>query len=186
MTWLLCSLTSAYTCPDISEFYVDCSNSTFAQSINLCSQYGMNSLNLTDSTITLLFKQTIQLLNCTNYFWYTYQNQIGLVGNLYSLNGSIACSIVPLLGVYCVSTPITQAATICTRNNQVELQQKCSDDQLNSYSNMQQYRFVRKTIYANILNRFQTRTYTQCNSICSKIDKCIGTNYQQSNCTLYM
>jgi hypothetical protein len=177
----------AYTCPDISRFSIECSNlSTLNQSISFCSQYGMNLLNLTDPTIALLFNQNLQSTNCTNNFWYTYGNQLGLVGNTQSLTGGVICSIVPLLGLYCISTNVVQAATICTQTNQIEIQQKCSNNELNPRFDIQKHTFIRKNIYTRILNTFQTHTISQCYGICSRIDKCIGTNYQQNNCTLYM
>jgi len=184
---LICPLSTAYTCPEISPFYIDCSNSsTLNQSIDFCSQNGMTLLNLTDPTAALLFNQTLPIINCTNNFWYIYGNQTGLVGNIGSLSGDIICSIVPLLGLYCIPTPVVQAATICMRINQIEIQQKCLNNESNSRFDIQQFTFIRKTTYASIFTIIRSHSQSQCDSICSTIDICIGTNYKNYNCTLYM
>jgi hypothetical protein len=147
----------------------------------------MSLLNLTHPTTALVFNQTLQLINCTANFWYTYDNQLGLVGSIGSLAGGVVCSIVPFLDVSCNSTvTVTQAAAICTRPNQIQIQQKCLNNELNPSLDIQEYIFVQKTTYASIFNVFQSHNQLQCDSICSRIDKCIGTNYVQSNCILYM
>ena len=183
----ICPLTTAYTCPQNSQFYIDCSNLyTLNQSIAFCSQYEMNLLNVTIPGAFTLLNQTLELINCTNNFWYSNGDQTGLIANTGSTTGGVVCSIIPLLGLYCISTPIVQAATVCTRTNQIEIQQKCLNDQSNQRFNLQEYTFVRKTIYANKYNILKTRSQSQCNSLCARTDKCIGTNYNQFNCTLYL
>jgi hypothetical protein len=191
----ICSLITAYTCPQISEFYVECSNLyTLNQSIDLCSKNQMVLLNLTNSTTateTLVFlNQTLQSLNCTSDFWYAYADQTGLIGSTNTSAGGVVCTLTALLGLYCVpsptSSPIIQAATVCARINEKKIQQKCLDNEVDQRFDIQKYTFIRKTIYAEILNTFESRSQTQCNSICSKISICIGANYNQYNCTLYM
>ncbi len=143
----ICPLITAYTCPQISQFYIDCSNLyTLNQSIDFCSQYEMNLLNVTNPGTFTLLNQTLQLINYTNNFWYSYGDQAGLTANIGSTTGGVICSIIPLLGLYCISTPIVQAATICTRTNQIEIQQKCLNDQSNQRFDLQQYTFVQKNL----------------------------------------
>lgn len=184
---LIYPLFTAYICPQISQFYIDCSNlHTLNESINFCSQYGMTLLNLTNSTTATLLTSTLQLINCANDFWYSYGNQTGLTGNIGTSTGGLICSIIPLLGLYCVSSSVVQAITICFRNDPIEIQQKCSYNDSNQRLDLQKFIFTRKTTYASIFNIFQSHSQTQCNSICSKNNECIGTNYEDSNCTLYL
>jgi hypothetical protein len=61
---VICPLTTAYTCSQISQFYIDCLNLyTFRQSVEFCSQYGMSSLNVTNPAIFAQLNQTLQLIN---------------------------------------------------------------------------------------------------------------------------
>ncbi|CAF1324109.1 unnamed protein product [Adineta steineri] len=158
--------------------------------MSFCSQYGMNLVNLTNSTnsanISLSVNQALQLKNCSNNFWYSYGSDTGLVGNIGSLTGGIICSAVPLLGLYCVSSSVTQAATVCVRKDQIDMKQKCSTDDINQRFDVQKSLFIRKTIYGTTLNVFYSRSEAQCDSICSRTDSCIGTNYKNFNCTFYL
>ena len=178
-------LITTYTCPNISQFYINCSNSsTFNQSLDFCLQHGMTLLDLTSAGIGLNLNETLQSINCTSQFWYINGNQTSLAVTGLS-TGGVICSITSLLGLYCISTPIVQAATVCTRTNQIEIQQKCPNNNPNQRYDLKEFTFIRKIVYANILNNFPSRSLTECNRICSRTSQCIGTNYQQRNCTLY-
>lgn len=181
-------LLGAFRCAENSQFYIECSDLyTLNQSTSFCSQYGMNLINMTNSTtMSGNINQTLAEKNCTNNFWYTLDGQTGLIGNIGSLTGGVLCSVIPLLGLYCVSTPVTVAATICIRTEQVQIQQKCVSTEPNPRADLQTAKFVRNLMYAAKLDYVRTASRSQCNSLCSRTDNCLGITYQNFNCTLYL
>ncbi|UJR27467.1 hypothetical protein I4U23_008754 [Adineta vaga] len=182
------STLAAFKCSSNSQFYVECSSlSSFNDSKRFCSQYGMSLINLTNSTtISPIINQTLTAINCTDYFWYTYENDTGLLGTIDSLAGATLCSVIPLLGLYCITASITQAATICLRTQQVVILQKCINNEVNLRYDVQKSKYSRTLMYASVFQTVRSNSQSRCNSLCSKMNRCLGVTYENSNCTLYI
>jgi hypothetical protein len=161
----------------------------------------MTVINLTNSSGTLSYdiaslNETISLQpNCTGSFWFSNDNQTGLVIDVARL-GDLAVSLVTgtvnfvlcLLSLTCPSfttpAPGTNAFTVCTRPTQPAVIQKCNSQ--NTQSDIQTFRFKAQSMPAGILNRFPARSLMACSAVCSADDICVGIFYDHGQCSLYM
>lgn len=185
---LNCSLPTAFVCTPNSQYYVECTTlSTFNDSNKFCSQYEMTLLNLTNSTtVSPNINQVLTAINCTKNFWYTLNDGTRLLGNVGSLTGGVLCTAVPLLGLYCVSTSATYAATICYRTQQLNIQQRCVDTDLNQRYDLIKMKYSLTLMYASVYQVIRVNSQSQCNALCSNVNHCLGVTYQNYNCTLYI
>ncbi|CAF0760049.1 unnamed protein product [Adineta ricciae] len=147
----------------------------------------MTLLNLTNSTtISPSINQTLVAINCTNNFWYTLNDSAPLLGNVGSLTGGVLCTVVPLLGLYCISTSATYAATVCYRTQQLSIQQRCVDTDPNQRYDLKKSKYTQTLMYASFYQVSQVNSQAQCNALCSNVDHCLGITYKKYNCTLYI
>ena len=199
-------------CVQPVKYYIDCNNTrTLSQSVALCSQYGMKLLNVSNSsslfTDIALLNSTLVAANCYSNFWFSSGNATGYVGSVESLDevlagvlggvlgavGQILGSVVNLLACLLggcpattTSAPITQAYTVCTRQLQQRVIQKCSNQPVRT--DMKTFKFVEQPMFGAILDRFMARSRALCSGICSSDPICIGISFEDSNstCTLHM
>jgi hypothetical protein len=168
-----------------------------------------NSSQLTNQI--MLINDTLEQCQCQSPFWFSSGNKTGFVGSTETLGnvftaifagslnvvgallgglfGGVGC----LLGVLCpptttttttTSMPITQAITICSREAQQLVIQKCST--VAGRTDLRSYHFIKRTMFVGLLDTFDTRTISLCSGLCSSNVDCIGISYTNGTCTLYL
>lgn len=194
------------SCSPIPKFYVSCgSPQSLATAIQICNQYGMTLLNLTNSstlvTDVATLNATIVAVNCTSNFWFASGNSTGYVASLSTLGnvlGDILGGVGLLLGTVldfltCVlficpvtttQAPITSAMVVCTRPLQQRVIQKCQLTSLQA--NMRFFQFQESQMYGGILNSFTSNSQTTCSAQCSSNTQCMGISYINGICYLYL
>ena len=199
-------------CVQPVKYYIDCNNTrTLSQAMALCLRYGMTLVNVSNSSSLFvdiaLLNSTLTASNCYANFWFSSGNTTGYVGNVASLGevltgvlsgvlggvGQLLGSVVDLLACLlggCPATttpaPISQAFTVCTRQLQQRVIQKCLAQPVRA--DMKTFQFTEQPMFGAILDRFAARSRALCSSFCSSDPICVGISFEDSNstCTLHM
>lgn len=194
------------------KYYVDCNNTrTLSQAMSLCFQYGMTLLNVSNSsslfTDISLLNSTLTAANCYSNFWFSSGNSTGYVGSVATLGDVLAGVLGGLLGAVgqllgsvlgglacllggCSGTttppPITNAFTICTRQLQQRVIQKCSSESVRT--DMKTFHYIEQPMFGGVLDRLISRSRSTCSAICSSDPNCVGISFDDTNstCTLYL
>lgn len=194
---------SACTPPNM--YYIDCSSTrSLNQSIQICNQYGMTLINLTNSSNLVgdinTLNQSLVAVNCYNNFWFSSGNKTGyagsvgtlgdvlagILGGVLNLVGGVLNIVLCLLGCPATTTPapITAAMLVCIRPLQQRVIQKCLTQSVRT--DMRSFHFTEQPMYGGILDTFTCRSLTTCSGLCSSDNLCNGISYINGICNLYI
>lgn len=195
------------SCIQTTKYYVGCSaRRTVNESVRFCAQHGMVLVNLTNSSTlsadVALLNGTLNADGCLENFWFASGNVTGYVANVATLGnvlGNLLGGVLNLVGNLigglgclfglCPPTtttppPITSAMTVCARLAQRRVIQKCSTQ--SHRLDMPTFQFTQQTMYAGLLDTFESRSQTSCSALCSSDDACVGIAYGNDTCTLFL
>ena len=193
-------------CQSTQKYFISCTTSrSLANAIQMCNQYGMKLINLTNSSTLAAdvaeLNSSMVSNNCNANFWFSSGNTTGYVASISTLGGiltNLLAGVGLLLGavleslscliLLCPFTttppPITNAMVICVRPIQQRVIEKCQLTSLRT--NMRIFKFREQPMYGGILDVFPSNSRMACSGQCSSNNDCTGISFIDGICSLYM